>query len=76
MITPNVMRILQDRQLSMDQKIMAFMMFTPDLPNEDKYDHIHEANDTFGRIIKKLVDDKKIVLGTFDKNFVLDAKAV
>jgi len=52
----------------MNQKMVTLMAFMPDVPGEYKLD---DHLDT-GMKIKKLVDDGKIRLGKFDKNFTLE----
>ena len=74
---PNVVKqILQDRELPMDKKMTAFMMFMPKLPEDPKLDVILNDNLMIGEEIKSLIDDGKIEFGKFDKNFVLDVKVL
>jgi hypothetical protein len=74
---PNVVKqILQDREIPMDQKMTAFMMFMPKLPEDPKLDVILNDNLMIGQEIKSLIDDGKIELGKFDKNFHLDVKVL
>lgn len=69
-IPENVKRILNDRQLSMSQKVVAFMAFMPNLPHNNS--EVYQQNLDLGVEIKKLIDDKKISLGKFDNDFKLD----
>jgi len=71
-IPENVKRILNDRQLSMSQKVVAFMAFMPNLPQNNS--EVYQQNIDLGVEIKKLIDDKKISLGKFDSDFNLDIK--
>ena len=74
---PNVVKqILQDRELPMDKKMTAFMMFMPKLPQDPKLDVILNDNLMIGEEIKSLIDDGKIEFGKFDKNFHLDVKVL
>ena len=74
---PNVVKqILQDRELSMNKKMTAFMMFMPKLPEDPKLDSIINDNLVVGKKIKSLVEDGKIELGNFDKDFHLDVKVL
>ena len=74
---PNIVKqILQDRELPMDQKMTAFMMFMPKLPEDPKLDVILNDNLMIGQEIKSLIDDGKIEFGKFDKNFHLDVKVL
>lgn len=74
---PNVVKqILQDRELPMDKKMTAFMMFMPKLPQDPKLDVILNDNLMVGEQIKSLIDDGKIDFGKFDKNFHLDVKVL
>ena len=74
-IPPQIMQVLQDRQLSMAQKMMAFKMLMPNLPPEPKHAAAYEDNLKVGDTIKRLVDEGKIRLGKFDKNFILEVEA-
>jgi hypothetical protein len=74
-IPPQIMQVLQDRQLSMAQKMMAFNMLMPNLPPEPKHAAAYEDNLKVGDTIKRLVDEGKIRLGKFDKNFILEVEA-
>jgi len=74
---PNVVKqILQDRELPMNKKMTAFMMFMPKLPEDPKLDEVVNKNLMVGEKIKSLVDDGKIELGKFDKDFRLDVKVL
>jgi hypothetical protein len=69
---PNVVKqILQDRDLPMNKKMTAFMMFMPKLPEDPKLDAIINDNLVVGEKIKSLIDEGKIEFGKFDKNFML-----
>lgn len=68
-IPENVKRILNDKQLSMSQKLVAFMAFMPNIPQNNS--EIYQQNIDLGVEIKNLIDDKKISLGKFDNNFKL-----
>lgn len=74
---PNVVKqILQDRELPMDKKMTAFMMFMPKLPQDPKLDVILNDNLMIGEEIKSLIDEGKIEFGKFDKDFHLDVKVL
>ena len=74
---PNIVKqILHDRELPMDQKMTAFMMFMPKLPEDPKLDVILNDNLMIGQEIKSLIDDGKIEFGKFDKDFNLDVKVL
>lgn len=74
---PNVVKqILQDRELPMDKKLTAFMMFMPKLPDDPKLDVILNDNLLIGEKIKSLIDEGKIELGGFDKDFRLNVKVL
>lgn len=74
---PNVVKqILQDRELPMDKKLTAFMMFMPKLPDDTKLDVILNDNLMIGEKIKSLIDEGKIELGGFDKDFRLNVKVL
>ena len=63
-----VKQLFQNKELTMNQKMVTLMAFMPDVPGEYKLgDHLET-----GMKIKKLVDDGKIRLGKFDKNFTLE----
>mgnify|MGYP005988726541 FL=1 len=74
---PNVVKqILQDRELPMNKKMTAFMMFMPKLPEDPKLDVIINDNLMVGEQIKSLIDEGKIELGKFDKDFRLNVKVL
>ena len=74
---PNVVKqILQDCELPMDKKMTAFMMFMPKLPEDPKVDAFVNENLVVGEKVKSLIDDGKIEIGKFDKNFHLDVKVL
>jgi hypothetical protein len=74
---PNVVKqILQDRELPMNKKMTAFMMFMPKLPDDPKLDVILNDNLMVGEQIKSLIDEGKIELGGFDKDFRLKVKVL
>ena len=74
---PNVVKqILQDRELPMDKKMTAFMMFMPKLPEDPKLNTIIADNLELGKKIKSLIDEGKIEFGKTDKNFHLDVKVL
>lgn len=68
-IPENVKQIINDRNLSMSQKLVAFMAFMPNLPENNA--DIYQDNLDLGKEIKQLINDKKISLGKFDENFKL-----
>lgn len=71
-IPKHIIRILQDKELSMSQKMVAFTMLMPTMPPDPKNDEAWSVNMGVGKDILKLVDDNKIRLGKFDKNFMLE----
>ena len=66
-IPEHIKRIIQDRKLSYQQKMVAFMAFCPGLPGSGN-DADLQANIEIGRTIKSLIDDGKIQLEV-DKDF-------
>ena len=70
-ISPQIMQVLQDKQLSMAQKMMAFNMLMPNLPPEPKHAAAYEDNLKVGDTIKRLVNKGKIRLDGVDKDFKL-----
>ena len=71
-IPKNVKAILQDRTLTMSQKMNMFMAFMPNLPSDPKAEIVYKNNIELGKTIKQLIDEKKIKIGKFDKNFKLN----
>mgnify|MGYP003665985149 CR=1 FL=1 len=67
----DLLGILQDKELSMAQKMVAFNMFIPNLPADPKHTDAYNENLKVGVTIKRLMDEGKIRL-KFDKNFKLD----
>ena len=68
----NLLSVLQDKELSMPQKMMAFNMFIPNLPATPEHDKAYDDNLEVGRKIKRLVDEGKISINGLDKDFKLD----
>ena len=68
----NLWSILQDKELSMAQKMMAFNMFIPNLPATPEHDKAYDDNLEVGRKIKRLVDEGKISINGLDKDFKLN----
>jgi hypothetical protein len=68
----NLLSILQDKELSMPQKMMAFNMFIPNLPATPEHDKAYDDNLEVGRKIKRLVDEGKISINGLDKDFKLN----
>ena len=71
LIPKDILPILQDRELSVAQKMVAFNMLMPNLPASPEHNKAYNDNLEVGRKIKRLVDEGKISL-KFDKNFKLD----
>lgn len=73
-IPKSVQKMIGSGELTMDQKLIGFMMFMPKVPENAMVAKIVAHNLVLGEKIKKLVDDNKITIGKFDKNFILDVK--
>ena len=67
----NLLSILQSRELSMPQKMMAFNMFIPNLPATPEHDKAYDDNLEVGRTIKRLVKEGKISINWLDRDFKL-----
>ena len=66
-IPANIKSLINDRSLSMNQKMVAFMMamdpkMLPDNPNNQDFFEL-------GTDVKKLIDTNKIKIEGFDKDF-------
>ena len=68
----NLLSILQDKELSMAQKMMAFNMLMPNLPATPEHNKAYDDNLEVGRKIKRLVDEGKISINGLDKDFKLN----
>lgn len=68
----NLLSILQSRELSMPEKMMAFNMFIPNLPATPEHDKAYDDNLEVGRTIKRLVKEGKISINGLDKEFKLN----
>lgn len=64
---PHVQKLFQNRDMTMNQKMVTLMAFMPEIPGIPKVSEHLEL----GMKIKRLVDEGKIRLGKFDKNFNL-----
>ncbi len=67
-IPVHIRRIIQDRELSMAQKMVAFMAFMPSLPADPKNDQVWEDNMKVGETVKKMIDEGKLYLNGFDEH--------
>lgn len=68
----NVKRIMQDRELSIHKKMVAFMAFMPKLPSDPKTDQMWKDNEKIGEQILTLINDGKIRIGKFKNDFVIN----
>lgn len=75
-IPPHIMQVMQDRQLTMQQKMVGFAMLMPDIPNDPRVEKVFYENFETGDKIKRLVEEGKIRFGKFDKNFILEVETV
>lgn len=75
-IPKDILRVLQDKEIPMAKKMMAFNMLMPNLPADPKHTDAYNENLKVGDTIKRLVEERKIRLGKFDKNFILEVESV
>ena len=68
----NLLGILQSKDLSMPQKMMAFNMSIPNLPATPEHTQAYDDNLEVGRKIKRLVDEGKVSINGLDKDFKLN----
>lgn len=68
----HILRVLQDKELPMAKKMMAFNMLMPNLPADPKHTQAYDDNLEVGRKIKRLVDEGKISINGLDKDFKLN----
>jgi len=68
----HIKQLVQNKDMTTNQKIATLAAFMPDQPDVPKVDHNHEL----GMKIKRLVEEGKIRLGKFDKNFILEVETV
>ena len=71
-----ILQVLQDKELPMAKKMMAFNMLMPNLPADPKHTQAYNDNLEIGRKIKRLVDEGKICIDGFDKNFKLKISTI
>tara|TARA_B110000858_G_scaffold85990_1_gene99407 strand:- start:670 stop:912 length:243 start_codon:yes stop_codon:yes gene_type:complete len=71
-----ILQVLQDKELPMAKKMMAFNMLMPNLPADPKHTQAYNDNLEVGRKIKRLVDEGKIRIDGFDKNFKLKISTI
>lgn len=62
---PHIKQLFQNRDLTMNQKMVTLMAFMPDIPNMPPAENYEDL----GTTIKSLVDEGKIRLDGFDKDF-------
>ena len=75
LIPKDILPILQDRELSVAQKMVAFNMLMPNLPASPEHTKAYNENLEVGETIKRLVDEGKISL-KFDKKFKLNIEVL
>ena len=69
----HILRVLQDKELPMAKKMMAFNMLMPNLPADPKHTDAYNQNiDKIEYPIKCLVDEGKISINGLDKDFKLN----
>lgn len=71
LIPKDILHVLQNRELSVAKKMMAFNMLMPNLPADPKHTSAYNDNLKVGDTIKRLIDKGVINLNGFDKNFKL-----
>jgi len=64
----HIKQLIHNKEMTTNQKMATLAAFMPDIPGMSEPDEHHEL----GLKIKRLVDEGKIRLGKFDKNFILD----
>ena len=67
----NILSVLQDKELPMAKKMVAFNMLIPNLPATPEHDKAYDDNLEVGRKIKRLVKEGKISINGLDKDFKL-----
>jgi len=68
----HIKQLFQNKDMTMNQKMATLAAFMPDVPGMPEPDDHHEL----GMKIKRLVEEGKIRLGKFDKNFILEVETV
>ena len=68
----NILSVLQDKELPMAKKMVAFNMLIPNLPATPEHDKAYDDNLEVGRTIKRLVKEGKISINGVDKDFKLN----
>jgi len=68
-IPENIKNILRNKELTMSQKMIAFMAFMPGLPDNNPQFFIDNLK--IGTHIKNLIDERKIMFNGFDDKFEL-----
>ena len=71
-LTKTILSVLQDKELPMAKKMVAFNMLIPNLPATPEHDKAYDDNLEVGRTIKRLVDEGKISINGLDKDFKLN----
>jgi len=68
-IPENIKQMLRNKELTMSQKMIAFMAHMPGLP--DNNPQFYTGNLDIGKSIKLLIEEKKISFDGFDDGFKL-----
>jgi hypothetical protein len=66
---PYIKQLFQNRDLTMNQKMVTLMAFMPEIPYSTETAQIWEDGEKVGREIKELIGKGKIRLDGFDKDF-------
>jgi hypothetical protein len=68
-IPEHIKQMLRNKEMTMSQKMVAFMAHMPGLPNNNPQFYID--NLSIGKSIKRLIDENKISFDGFDDAFKL-----
>lgn len=73
-IPKDVLKTLQNPELSIAKKMVAFNMLVPGLPADAMHSAAYEKNLELGKCIKALLAEGKIEVTAMDKNSILKLK--
>jgi len=71
-IPKDVLKIIQNRELSIENKLLAYTLLVPNLPPSPAHATACDTNLQLGKIIKKLIVDGKLVIKGMKEDSTLE----
>lgn len=68
----DVLKIIQNRELSIEKKLLAYTLLVPNLPASPAHETACDTNLELGKIIKKLIVDGKLAIKAMKEDSTLE----